>query len=347
MLGVCGGEDDLPMLEEMILSDYRVKETLVRSLVQTGLALGGPVSLPLVEEVVKTDERRKKLGLDAMIACYMTLGGPDKLDAIDQRFLTDPEVDYTHTYSTLMALRFHGEETDVVPKERLLKSLRLLLKHPDFADQVIPDLARWEDWEILDELVDMFREADSRSFIRQPVVTYVIAASEQEGEVGERATAALAELTELDAETVKRARSLMAFGFLGRSRPEGDASNYTRQGSPFADNTEAAATDSEGAAAEDASGEIPDPAEFSADDPADTPVAETTTDEAGDSDAEDAKERDVASAVAAANPPATQNVAYNDNQLRAPNTWLLVGVPLVAAALLMGLFWFILRTGAG
>ena len=96
--------------------------------------------------------------------------------------------------------------------------MRLLLDNPDFADQVIPDLARWEDWSVLDRLVAMYKQGDEKSYVRQPVVTYLTVASEQPGDVGTRAKAALAELEKLDPEGVKQAQSLMAFGFLARAR---------------------------------------------------------------------------------------------------------------------------------
>jgi hypothetical protein len=323
----------------MILSDHRKKEPVVDQLLKTGLAMGGPVSLPLVAEVVKTDERRKKLGLDAMIACYLTLRGPDGLDLIDERFLKDQEVDYTHTYSTLMALRFHGEETDVVPRPRLLESMRLLLNHPDFADQVIPDLARWEDWEVLDRLVDMYRNADQRAFVRQPVVTYVIAASEQPGAIGQRAGEALVELAEIDPESVKRAKSLMAFGFLSRARPDGDAENYTRDGSPFDEaQTDETQTVETATTASDAA-DIPDPAnpEFTGDDGA----ANLAFNDSG------TNPTDEPATPATNTAPPIALPADDVAQLAPPHTSLIVGVPLLAAAVLMGVFWVVLRSGTG
>ena len=93
-----------------------------------------------------------------------------------------------------MALRFHGEETDVLPREKLLESMRLALDHREFADQVIPDLTRWEDWEVMPRLVKMFKESPKDDWIRQPVVSYLLVAAEEPGDVGERAKAALAEL---------------------------------------------------------------------------------------------------------------------------------------------------------
>jgi hypothetical protein len=388
MLGVCGDQGDLPMLEEMIFSDHREVEPGVKQLVQAGLSLGGPVALPLVTEVVRTHERSRKLGLDAMIACYVKLAGPDVLPAINERFLKDTKAEYTHTYNTLMALRFHGEETDVIPRERLLESVRLLLDHPDFADQVIPDLARWDDWEILDRLVGMFHNADDRSFVRQPIVTYLIVASEQEGDVGTRAKNALKELESLDPEAVERAHSLMAFGYLGRSRPAGDNTNYTRQGDPEAE----ASADPASPAAVNAgqensqkpdSGEatrptgsdtdvadIPDPADpqFNAGiTPINHGIAPTTTvavqedtpqKEARPKPAEakpaTPKGTDTTATVAVAastpitdpEPPSSVTASRELDIPAPPSRAMILAVPLLAGALLMGLFWLILKSGS-
>src|SRR5256885_1617944 len=103
--------------------------------------------------------------------------------------------------------------------------MRLLLNNPDFADQVILDLSRWEDWSVLDRIVEMFKNSDAKGDVRQPVVSYLTVASEQPGDVGTRAKAAMAELEKLDPETVKTARSLMAFGALGRARGMATAAN--------------------------------------------------------------------------------------------------------------------------
>lgn len=324
MLSVCGDADDLPMLEEMILSDYRKVKPTVASLVQTSLALGGPIAMPLVAESIRMAESRKKLGLDAMIACYLTLAGPEVLDKIDARFLKDPDAEYTHIYSTLMALRFHGEETEVIPTPRLLESVRLLLDHPDFADQVIPDLARWEDWSILDRLTKMFKEAEKRSFIRQPVVTYLVVASEQEGEVGERAQVAIEELEGVDADAVERAKSLMAFGYLGRARPAGDGSNHTRDGAEAEEESEENREESSEVASEEvgAVADMPDLESVGSDELS----SKTSTEKPAGS--ADQPIVDVA-------PPTPPRMA------------VILGVPLCAGIFLMALFWLILQRGSG
>lgn len=136
---------------------------------------------------------------------------------MNEKFLGNPTVEYKHLHSAIMALRFHGEETDIIPREQLLDSMRLALDHKEFADQVIPDLTRWEDWDVMPRLVKMFKDAPADDWIRQPVASYVLVAAEQPGEVGEKGKAAIAELEAIDAETVERARSLSAFSFLAKA----------------------------------------------------------------------------------------------------------------------------------
>ena len=400
MLGVCGNQGDLPLLKDMIFSDHREVEPGVKQLVQAGLSLGGPIALPLVTEIVRSHERSRKLGLDAMIACYIKLAGPEVLPAINERFLKDTKAEYTHTYNALMALRFHGEETDVIPRKQLLESVRLLLDHPDFADQVIPDLARWDDWEILDRLVAMFGNADDRSFVRQPIVTYLIVASEQEGDVGTRAKKALEKLESLDPESVERARSLMAFGYLGRSRPSGDNSNYTRQGddpepekeavsnpaNPSADTAQAEnsleSDPGEPARLTNTNSDvtnIPDPADpqfntgttpiYDEVTPPtdgitspttvaiqkDTPQEDSSPNRSQSSEAKPAASdgSELTNAVTARavpgtdrEPPSSTTSSHELDTPATPNRITMLAVPLVAGALLMGLFWLILKSGS-
>ncbi len=102
-----------------------------------------------------------------------------------------------------MALRFLGEESDVVPRERVLESLRLLLNEPKLADLVIADLARWGDWTVIDRLVAIYTDATAENlFVREPIVNYMKACPLPEAE------AAVEKLREIDPEAVRRAATL-------------------------------------------------------------------------------------------------------------------------------------------
>lgn len=173
MLGICGQADDVAVLETML----------------------------------KSNDRQVRTALDAMIACYVILQGADGMPLVEELFLKNKDAEYTDTYAAIMAVRFLGQESNVVPKERLLKALRFMLDRPQLADLVIPDLARWQDWSAVERLVTLFKEANEESsWVRVPVVNYLRACPKPE------AKKYLAELAKIDPDAVKRANSFFPLG---------------------------------------------------------------------------------------------------------------------------------------
>jgi hypothetical protein len=76
----------------------------------------------------------------------------------------------------------------------------------------------------MDRLIDLFKNADdASSWVRVPVVTYLQAAARQQGETGEKAKAAIAELEKIDPGAVKQARTFAAFGGLAAKKVEPQA----------------------------------------------------------------------------------------------------------------------------
>ncbi len=182
MLSVCGKQEDKELLRKMILS---------------------------------RDESQLK-GLDSLISCYLGLSGPDGIDLIEDQFLRggvfwDPE--YVHTYAAIMAIRFQGQEGNAVPKERLIAALRIVLDRPELADLVIPDLARWKDWESMQRLVEMFKNAGEKSsWVRVPIVNFLRACPLPE------AKEQLGELAKIDPEAVRRATTFFPFATGSRDK---------------------------------------------------------------------------------------------------------------------------------
>lgn len=196
MLGVCGSDEDANVLEELI----------------------------------RSEDDETKSALDATVASYLTLKGADGLPLIENLFLKDANAKYIHTYATIMALRFHARESDVIPRERIIAAMRHVLDRADLADQIIPDLARWEDWSVLDRLVAMFKSKDKElKWIKIPVVNYLMAAQRADGDVAARAKTAMEDLTEFDPETVKRAKAYFAFGSFGSARASETKGNASRE----------------------------------------------------------------------------------------------------------------------
>ncbi len=171
MLGACGNEKDLPMLEEML----------------------------------RSTQKSTRGGLDALIACYLTLGGEGGLPVINELFLNNAAAPYADTYAAIMAIRFHGTEGDAIPRSALVESLHHVLERKDLADLVIPDLARWNDWSQIGRLKDLFINADpDNNWVRVPVVNYLRACPLEE------AKEALKKLEEVDPESVKRANTFFS-----------------------------------------------------------------------------------------------------------------------------------------
>ncbi|MCH8042144.1 MAG: hypothetical protein IID44_00365, partial [Planctomycetes bacterium] len=147
---------------------------------------GSEKDIPLLEGIITAGDRQARAGFDALIGCYLTLKGESGLKLIEDRFLrsdtievVNPEtgkteqqkVEYSDTYAAIQALRFHAQQGGVISKQRAVASLRLMLARTKLADLVIPDLARWGDWQSMPTLVKLFKEADPETtWVRTPVM---------------------------------------------------------------------------------------------------------------------------------------------------------------------------------
>jgi hypothetical protein len=184
---------------------------------------GTKADVPFLEEMIKSKDRQTKGALDALVAAYLTLDGPDGMPLVEDLFLKNKDAEYTDTYAAIMALRFHGTEEKIIPRDRLLQGIRTMLDRPQLADLVIPDLARWEDWSVTDRLVELFKTADEESsWVRVPVINYLRACPLP------KAKEQLEELAKLDPETVKRANSFFPLtGATPAAGGEGDKATGT------------------------------------------------------------------------------------------------------------------------
>jgi hypothetical protein len=124
--------------------------------------------------MLKEDDRAMKTGLDALVGCYLTLKGSEGLPLVEELFIKNEKAEFTEQYQAIMALRFHAEEGGVIEKDKIAAVLRHMLDRPKYADLVVPDLARWEDWSVIDRMFELFRDADQDSlWVREPIVNYM------------------------------------------------------------------------------------------------------------------------------------------------------------------------------
>jgi hypothetical protein len=171
---------------------------------------------------------------------------------------------------------------------------------------------------------------------------------EHQGPAGAKASQAIADLEKIDADAVKRARTQMAFGFLQRARTIGPASATQSVGVAGVGVAGVGADGLTASAADAASGanlreSPPDPATFAA-----TNSGKTTGPRVGGATVAAVEPTSAASVEkSSANPRSVpaENAGQSDAS-PAPHTLLVVGLPLVAAVLLVAVFWIILRSNA-
>ncbi len=141
MLSLCGDDTDRDRLEQMLLN---------RS------------------QAIPTE------ALDSIVACYLSLAKEPGLPLVEREFFSNPETTRDDAYAAVTAIRFHGQDENIIPRDKLTPIFRRLLDRPALAELVIPDLARWEDWTLIEPLVQLFKSADQDTyFIRVPVVQYL------------------------------------------------------------------------------------------------------------------------------------------------------------------------------
>jgi hypothetical protein len=158
--------------------------------------------------MIDDSAKRPPGAFSALVACYLSLTKETGLRRIEEQYLTatNPKREQD-IQSVIVALRFHGDEQPAFERMRIARSLRMVLDRPALAGQVIPDLARWEDWESLPQMVRLFETANGDdAWIRVPVVSYLkvcpLAHAKQE----------LERLKSIDPKAIEQADALSLFG---------------------------------------------------------------------------------------------------------------------------------------
>jgi hypothetical protein len=292
-----------------------------RRLYLTMLGICGSASdLPMLEQMIRSDQREIKTALDAMIACYLTLKGPEGMPLVEELFLRNKKAEYTDTYAAIMALRFHGQEEQTIPKERLVAGLRHMLDRPELADLVIPDLARWQDWSAMERLVTLFKEADQNSsWVRVPVINYLRACPLPE------AKKHIDELAKIDPDAVKRANSFFPFP-TAQPKPASQGPDVGEQKSEVGG--QKSEVGGQGPQALNLKSEISDP--------------KSSNPQSANPQPSTLNSQPSTSSLLPAIRPAAAALASQPAQALA-NPWLVLGIPLVGAVAMFFVLLFLLR----
>lgn len=157
--------DQLP--RENIRKWIKDPNTSVTRLGFYGLLLGlcgEKEDLALMEAKITEKTTDYRLGIDGVMGGYLLLAGEKGLDLLDRTKIKksdNPAEDapFSEVYAAMQALRFMWQYGDgKISKDRMRKSMRILLERPDLTDLVINDLSRWKDWGVSDKLMEMYYE---------------------------------------------------------------------------------------------------------------------------------------------------------------------------------------------
>ncbi|MBD3673734.1 MAG: hypothetical protein HUJ26_09445 [Planctomycetaceae bacterium] len=156
-----------------------------------------------------------RLGIDGIMSGYLMIAKADGLKELEKSKLKGKDVPFSETYAAMQALRFMWKyQPGTIAKDDLRAAMRVLLERPELADLVIADLARWEDWEVIDRLIAMYGEEDFNiPSIKRAIIRYLLVSSSQESEVAGdppayvvKASSALEEIQEKDPKIYRDAK---------------------------------------------------------------------------------------------------------------------------------------------
>jgi hypothetical protein len=98
------------------------------------------------------------------MVAYLMLTGEAGLDRLDEWKLKDRKTPFSDAFGALAALNTvceHGRGR--IKRERLIKSMRLLLDNPECVDAAICSLACQRDWALLDRVARIYGQGSKLS----------------------------------------------------------------------------------------------------------------------------------------------------------------------------------------
>jgi len=139
---------------------------------------GHPEDAEFLKSLVLDEPEDFRLGIDGVMAGYLLLTGKEGLDVLNQAKLANTQAHFSETFAAMQALRFmwtYGKGR--IPADDLRHSMRLLLRRPNLADLVIVDLARWNDWSTMPELMALYDNKDYQvPSVKRAIVRFMLIA---------------------------------------------------------------------------------------------------------------------------------------------------------------------------
>jgi hypothetical protein len=153
---------------------------------------------------IEEDRGEFRAGFDGILAGYLLLAGKEGLEQIEQRYFVNTQARHGDVRHAMKAVRFYYEYGPQDLRAPIAAVVAPLVERPAFAAAAITDLARWEHWQVLDQVAPLYeREGFADGPIRRAIIGYLHACPKPE------AAQALARLKERDPTGVEAAERLL------------------------------------------------------------------------------------------------------------------------------------------
>jgi hypothetical protein len=102
-------------------------------------------------------ERQTDEALGALLAAHAELSGEETIRLIETSYLQNRDRTLGELIAAVNALRVHGQADGKVARSRIVASFQLLMRErPALAEIIIEDCARWEEWSVAPQLMEMY-----------------------------------------------------------------------------------------------------------------------------------------------------------------------------------------------
>jgi hypothetical protein len=130
----------------------------------------------LLRELIVAPEDDFRAGFDGILGGYLLLEAEQGLTLIESRYLANPNSAVGDVRHAQTALRFYHEYGKAISPQRLSAAVRQLLARPEFAEAAIVDLARWQAWDALPQVSNLYTQpAFLDPAVRRAIVGYLLA----------------------------------------------------------------------------------------------------------------------------------------------------------------------------
>ncbi|MDG2391736.1 MAG: hypothetical protein P8M30_20720 [Planctomycetaceae bacterium] len=183
-------EDVVTLADKLPIEKLRTwlnnKETPQSRIGLYGILLGlcgQPSDADLLGEKFFEKADQYVFGMEGIVTGYLFLTRDEGLLKIREKILATQEKSVDFLYPLMRAFRIvwtYGG--DRVPKSALISAMRTFLEHERLDELVIPDLARWKDWQPIDLLIEKYETHPEKKHesLKRAIIIYMMECANQE-----------------------------------------------------------------------------------------------------------------------------------------------------------------------